>query len=106
MGANKAQGARRALGSRQAVTSDQWQILGTCLVSSPSRSRLGPWGHQLMADTAQPSPTSGLASLGDVSLERLESELPLVYDGQAPLSELLSRVVQTIYTELSEMAET
>jgi mediator of RNA polymerase II transcription subunit 14 len=36
----------------------------------------------------------------------LESELPLVYDGQAPLSELLSRVVQTIYTELSEMAET
>ena len=59
-----------------------------------------------MADTTQPSSTSGLASLDDISLERLELELPFVDDGQVPLSELLSRVVQTIYTELSEMAET
>ncbi|KAF9559893.1 MED14-domain-containing protein [Agrocybe pediades] len=40
------------------------------------------------------------------TLEELESELPVVYDGQVPLGELLSRVVQSIYAELSELAET
>ncbi|EIN12028.1 MED14-domain-containing protein [Punctularia strigosozonata HHB-11173 SS5] len=40
------------------------------------------------------------------SVEQLEHELPVVYDGQIPLGELLSRVVQAIYAELSEMAET
>ncbi|KAJ3526719.1 hypothetical protein NMY22_g10058 [Coprinellus aureogranulatus] len=41
-----------------------------------------------------------------VPLEELERELPTVHDGQIPLSELLSRVVQGIYAELTEMAET
>jgi len=40
------------------------------------------------------------------TVEELESELPVVYDGQIPLGELLSRVVQSIYAELSELAET
>lgn len=44
--------------------------------------------------------------LPDVPVEELEKELPVVYDGQIPLGELLSRVVQTIYAELSELAET
>lgn len=42
----------------------------------------------------------------DVPLELLERELPVVYDDQIYLKELLQRVVQTIYAELSEMAET
>jgi mediator of RNA polymerase II transcription subunit 14 len=40
------------------------------------------------------------------SLEELERELPVVFDGQVLLGDLLSRVVQSIYTELSELAET
>jgi hypothetical protein len=39
-------------------------------------------------------------------VEELERELPEVYDGQIPLGDLLSRVVQAIYAELTEMAET
>ncbi|KAH7915167.1 mediator complex subunit MED14-domain-containing protein [Hygrophoropsis aurantiaca] len=40
------------------------------------------------------------------TLEELESELPVVYDGQVPLGEVLSRVMQAIYAELCELAET
>ena len=40
------------------------------------------------------------------SMEELEHELPVVDDGQIPLGDLLSRVVQAIYAELSELAET
>ncbi|KAJ8076986.1 mediator complex subunit [Marasmius tenuissimus] len=40
------------------------------------------------------------------TLEELEGELPVVLDGQVPLGELLSRVTQSIYAELSEMTET
>ena len=40
------------------------------------------------------------------SIEELEKELPVVLDGQIPLGDLLSRVVQSIYAELSELAET
>ncbi|KAG7090906.1 hypothetical protein E1B28_009983 [Marasmius oreades] len=39
-------------------------------------------------------------------MEELERELPIVLDGQVPLGDLLSRVMQSIYAELSEMAET
>lgn len=38
--------------------------------------------------------------------EELIRELPLVLDGQVPLGELVSRTVQTIYAELTELAET
>ncbi|KAJ2931244.1 hypothetical protein H1R20_g5852, partial [Candolleomyces eurysporus] len=41
-----------------------------------------------------------------VSIEELERELPHVEDGQIDLSDVLSRVVQAIYAELTEMAET
>lgn len=40
------------------------------------------------------------------SLADLEQELPVVYDGQVPLGDVLSRIVQSIYAELSELAET
>jgi hypothetical protein len=54
------------------------------------------------------SNTNGITNTeaGDVPLELLERELPVVYDDQIYLRELLQRVVQTIYAELSEMAET
>ncbi|KAF9453911.1 MED14-domain-containing protein [Macrolepiota fuliginosa MF-IS2] len=42
----------------------------------------------------------------DVPLDILERELPVVYNDQIPLADLLQRVTQTIYAELSEMAET
>lgn len=42
----------------------------------------------------------------DASLAELEAELPVVYDGQIELRELLSRMMQAIYAELTEMAET
>jgi mediator of RNA polymerase II transcription subunit 14 len=40
------------------------------------------------------------------SLEELERELPFVNDGQIALGDLLSRVVQATYAELSELSET
>ena len=43
---------------------------------------------------------------GEPSLEELERELPVVGDGQVSLGELLSRVVQNVYAELTVMAET
>ncbi|KAL0581807.1 mediator complex subunit [Marasmius crinis-equi] len=53
-------------------------------------------------------PLNGLHMNGvlEPSLEELERELPVVLDGQVPLGELLSRVTQSIYAELTEMAET
>ncbi|KAJ7594646.1 mediator complex subunit MED14-domain-containing protein [Mycena floridula] len=52
--------------------------------------------------------TNGIIPNGipEPTVEELEMELPFVDDGQVPLSELLSRVVQAIYAELSELAET
>lgn len=40
------------------------------------------------------------------SPEALERELPFVSDGQVPLAELVSRMAQAIYAELTELAET
>lgn len=42
----------------------------------------------------------------DPTIERLEQELPMVYDEQIPLGDLVSRVVQSIYAELVELADT
>ena len=39
-------------------------------------------------------------------IELLEAELPVVDDGQVQLGDLVSRVVQACYAELTEMAET
>ncbi|KAF9070889.1 mediator complex subunit MED14-domain-containing protein [Rhodocollybia butyracea] len=51
---------------------------------------------------------NGTYQNGDVkpSVEQLEAELPMVFDGQVNLGDLLSRVMQAIYTELTEMSET
>ena len=40
------------------------------------------------------------------TVEELERELPVVDTGQVPLGELVSRMAQTIYAELTELAET
>ena len=42
----------------------------------------------------------------EISLEELEKELPVVTENMLPLGELVSRVVQAIYAELTELAET
>jgi len=44
--------------------------------------------------------------ISEPTLEELERELPVVYDGQIPLGDLLSRVVQSVYAELLELVET
>ena len=49
---------------------------------------------------------NGKTEAHELALEELERELPLVHDGQVPLGELVSRLVQTMYAELVEMAET
>ncbi len=59
-----------------------------------------------------PGPSNGhdrmlVPGLDDApSQEQLESELPEVLEGQVSLGELLSRVAQGIYAELTEMADT
>lgn len=57
--------------------------------------------EDMAIDIPNPSP-----QVDEIPIEQLELELPPVYDGQIQLSELLSRMVQGIYTELAEMAET
>ncbi|KAH9963764.1 mediator complex subunit MED14-domain-containing protein [Russula dissimulans] len=53
-------------------------------------------------DLLDPSPNG----LDEPPIELLEAELPVVDDGQVPLSELVSRVAQACYAEMTEMAET
>ncbi|KAI8975875.1 MED14-domain-containing protein [Trametes punicea] len=50
--------------------------------------------------------TNGDSSMHEPTPDELEKELPVVMDGQIPLGELISRLVQTMYAELTEMAET
>ncbi|KZT40826.1 MED14-domain-containing protein [Sistotremastrum suecicum HHB10207 ss-3] len=52
------------------------------------------------------SKINGDADDNGISLAELEAELPRVEFEQVELSELLSRFVQAVYAELSEMAET
>lgn len=61
---------------------------------------------QVLTKPGSPSNDSTLIPDHDAMMEELERELPVVHDGQVPLGELLSRVVQAIYAELSELAET
>ncbi|KAI0068848.1 MED14-domain-containing protein [Artomyces pyxidatus] len=71
-------------------------------------------GTNLAASTSQPPPPPDVPDsvvvhmngFGEPSLEAIESKLPVVYDGQVPLGEVVSRVVQACYAEMSEMAET
>ncbi|CDO75529.1 hypothetical protein BN946_scf184871.g10 [Trametes cinnabarina] len=50
--------------------------------------------------------SNGDALMHEPTPEDLERELPVVMDGQVPLGELISRLSQTMYAELTEMAET
>jgi mediator of RNA polymerase II transcription subunit 14 len=59
----------------------------------PPRANGGPNGIHTEIDHEPP-------------LEELERELPFVDDGQIALGDLLSRVVQATYAELSEHSET
>ncbi|KAJ7647579.1 mediator complex subunit MED14-domain-containing protein [Roridomyces roridus] len=62
-----------------------------------------------ISSVPQLNPTNGIHLNGhddQLALEELERDLPIVYDGQVPLGEVLSRVAQSIYAELSELAET
>lgn len=61
---------------------------------------VGPPVHTGNSDTLGPN------AVHEYSVDDLERELPVVYDGQVSLGELLSRVVQSIYAELSELADT
>jgi len=71
-------------------------------------------GTNLTASTSHQPLTSGFSDAfmshtngyDEPPIEILERELPMVYDGQIPLAEVLTRVVQACYAELSEMAET
>jgi len=49
---------------------------------------------------------NGLNGSLEPTIEELDNELPVVLDGQVPLGDLLSRVAQAIYAELSELVET
>jgi mediator of RNA polymerase II transcription subunit 14 len=44
--------------------------------------------------------------LHEPDIEELERELPTVYAGQVSLGDLVSRVIQAIYAELTELSET
>ena len=68
-------------------------------------------GTNLAASTSYSSPIldvldPSLNGFDEPPIELLEAELPAVEDGQVPLSELVSRVVQACYAEMTEMAET
>lgn len=52
------------------------------------------------------SPAVHTNGIHEPSQEELERELPVVNDGQIPLGELVSRMAQAIYAELTELAET
>ncbi|KAF8482456.1 MED14-domain-containing protein [Russula ochroleuca] len=55
-----------------------------------------------IVDILDPTPNG----FDEPPIELLEAELPVVDDGQVQLSDLVSRVVQACYAEMTEMAET
>ena len=64
-------------------------------------------GHSLNGVIPYPPQHNGkLEAYDEPTLEQLENELPMVADGQVPLGELVSRLVQAVYAELVVMAET
>ena len=64
---------------------------------------------ELVNGTSHPRPpVDGIIPNGlhEPTVEQLESELPTVLDGQIPLGDLVSRMAQAVYAELTELAET
>jgi mediator of RNA polymerase II transcription subunit 14 len=74
---------------------NQETSLGMAVNISPSKMNLSEAANGIHAN-----------GFHEPTVEELERELPVVYDGQVSLGDLLSRVVQSIYAELSELAET
>jgi mediator of RNA polymerase II transcription subunit 14 len=64
--------------------------------------------HDGVIPLPEPATTSFLGPTPphEPTIQDLERELPLVDHDQIPLGDLLSRVMQAIYAELAEMAET
>lgn len=65
-----------------------------------------------MVDGPSELPRNGVFANGanhddhEPSVEELQAELPIVYDGMVPLGELMSRLAQAIHAELTELSET
>ena len=53
-----------------------------------------------------PEDAAPLNGTHELSMEELEKELPMVTKDQVPLGDLVSRMAQAIYAELTELAET
>lgn len=60
------------------------------------------YSSPIVIDILDPTPNG----FDEPPIELLEAELPVVDDGQVQLSDLVSRVVQACYAEMTEMAET
>ncbi|KAG6920079.1 hypothetical protein DXG01_010147 [Tephrocybe rancida] len=61
------------------------------------------WGPDI-STSSELLPTSDVTH--EPTIDELERELPVVTDGQIPLGDLISRIMQAIYAELAELAET
>ena len=72
------------------------------LVSPPKMALNGSDYSSPILDILDPTPNG----FDEPPIELLEAELPIVDDGQVQLSDLVSRVVQACYAEMTEMAET
>lgn len=72
------------------------------LVSLPKMALNGSDYSSPILDILDPTPNG----FDEPPIELLEAELPVVDDGQVQLSDLVSRVVQACYAEMTEMAET
>ena len=60
----------------------------------------------LASSSVQPNDPLIEGHVPNTPIEELEKELPLVLNDQLSLGELVSRVAQSVYAELSELAET
>ncbi|KAG5646818.1 hypothetical protein DXG03_002195 [Asterophora parasitica] len=67
---------------------------------------VGPTSNIPNFNGSLPTTATNHDELHEPTMDMLERELPIVMDGQIPLGDLLSRVTQSIYAELAELAET
>ena len=74
--------------------------MGLCRIAQGRSSVISTNGHMKVEEDAQQHVDE------EISVEELGREIPSVDEGQIPPRELLQRVTQAIYAELTEMAET
>lgn len=87
-----------------------------CMEATPEHALVTNVSHDTIEPNLDTSHPNGIISLqmedepfADIDVEAidmLETELPVVLDGQVPLGEVITRTVQAVYAELSELAET